>query len=147
MARLQHSKTNFTGGEIAPRLLGRGDLGGEANGAGRLRILFQIMIPLAKASIAVIALFYLVAQWNSYFPAMIYLQHQEKWPLQLVLRRILIESQQTAASQGSAGGENRLLAESVKFGTIIVSIVPMLLAYPFIQKYFVGGIMVGAIKG
>lgn len=117
------------------------------DGAGRLRILFQIMIPLAKASIAVIALFYLVYQWNSFFAAMIYLQHAEKYPLQLVLRNILIESQATMASQGSSGGYNRLLGESLKYGTIIVSIAPMLAAYPFVQKYFVGGIMVGAIKG
>ena len=117
------------------------------DGAGRLRILFQIMIPLAKSSIAVIALFYLVFQWNSFFQAMIYLQSPAKFPLQLVLRNILLEGQATAASQGSSGGYNRLLAESVKYGTIMVSIVPMLLAYPFIQKYFVGGIMIGAIKG
>ena len=117
------------------------------DGAGRLRILFTIMIPLAKASIAVIALFYLVFQWNSFFQAMIYLQSQEKFPLQLVLRMILIQGQATAASQGSSGGYNRLLAESVKYGTIMVSIIPMLAAYPFIQKYFVGGVMVGAIKG
>ncbi len=117
------------------------------DGAGRLRILFQIMIPLAKSSIAVIALFYMVFQWNSFFQAMIYLQSNELYPLQLVLRNILIEGQATVASQGSSGGYNRLLAESLKYGTIMVSIVPMLAAYPFIQRYFVGGIMIGAIKG
>lgn len=117
------------------------------DGAGRLRILFEIMIPLAKSSIAVIALFYLVFQWNSFFQAMLYLQSPEKFPLQLVLRNILIANQATMASQGSDGGYNRLLGESVKYGTIIISIVPMLAAYPFVQKYFVGGIMVGAIKG
>ncbi len=117
------------------------------DGAGRLRILFQIMIPLAKSSIAVIALFYMVFQWNSFFQAMIYLQSNELYPLQLVLRNILIEGQATVASQGSSGGYNRLLAESMKYGTIMVSIVPMLAAYPFIQRYFVGGIMIGAIKG
>jgi putative aldouronate transport system permease protein len=117
------------------------------DGAGRFRILFQIMIPLAKASIAVIALFYMVFQWNSFFQAMIYLQSQAKYPLQLVLRMILIENQATAASSGSDSGANRLLAESVKYGTIMVSILPMLAAYPFIQKYFVGGVMIGAIKG
>ena len=117
------------------------------DGAGRLRILFQIMIPLAKSSIAVIALFYLVYQWNSFFQAMIYLQSPEKFPLQLVLRNILIANQATIASQGSDGGYNRLLAESIKYGTIMISILPMLMVYPYVQKYFVGGVMVGAIKG
>jgi putative aldouronate transport system permease protein len=117
------------------------------DGAGRLRILFQIMIPLAKASIAVIALFYVVAQWNSYFPAMIYMRSTAKYPLQLVLRNILLENQATAASTSDISGYARLLSVTVKYCTIMVSIVPMLLAYPFIQRYFVGGIMIGAIKG
>ncbi len=117
------------------------------DGASRLQVLFRIMVPLAKSSIAVVALFYTVAQWNSYFQAMIYLRSPKLYTLQLVLREILLKN--TATSVGASGPSAFVLAvaELIKYCVIIVSIIPMLAAYPFIQRYFVSGIMVGAVKG
>jgi len=117
------------------------------DGANKLQILFQIMIPLAKSSIAVVALFYVIAQWNSYFQAMIYLRSANLYTLQLVLREILLKNQATTASASGSSAYVSVVAELIKYCVIIVSIVPMLVAYPFIQKYFVKGIMVGAVKG
>lgn len=117
------------------------------DGASNMRILISIMIPLSKASIAVIALFYSVAQWNGFFQPMIYLQKRELYPLQLVLRDILITYSSTTSIDASAGSLNTLLEEVLKYGVIIVSIVPMLILYPFIQRYFVTGVMIGSIKG
>ncbi len=117
------------------------------DGAGKLRIMFQIMVPLSKASIAVVALIYAVTQWNSYFQAMIYLRSKELYPLQLVLRDILLRNTGTSAIIAGAHGYTLLVQELIKYCTIVVSIIPMLIVYPFIQRYFVGGIMIGAIKG
>jgi putative aldouronate transport system permease protein len=117
------------------------------DGAGRLQILFRIMVPLAKSSIAVVALFYVVAQWNSYFQAMIYLRSPELYTLQLVLREILLKNTATSASASGPSSFVLAVAELIKYCVIIVSIIPMLVAYPFIQRYFVAGIMVGAVKG
>jgi putative aldouronate transport system permease protein len=117
------------------------------DGANKLQILFRIMIPLAKSSIAVVALFYVIAQWNSYFQAMIYLRSAKLFTLQLVLREILLKNQATTASASGSSAFVAVVAELIKYCVIIVSIVPMLVAYPFIQKYFVKGIMVGAVKG
>lgn len=118
------------------------------DGASKLRILFSIMIPLAKASIAVVALFYTVFHWNSFFQAMLYLRSRDKYPLQLVLREMLLRSGGVSAMNANdAGGKQQLTMELLKYSTIIVSLVPMLVAYPFIQKYFVSGVMIGAVKG
>jgi len=118
------------------------------DGASKLRILFSIMIPLAKSSIAVISLFYTVFHWNSFFQAMLYIRKKDLFPLQLVLRDMLLQSAGTSAlSTADAGGRNQLALELLKYSTIIISIVPMLIAYPFIQRYFVGGVMIGAVKG
>lgn len=117
------------------------------DGAGRLQILLRIMIPLAKSSIAVIALFYVVAQWNSYFQAMIYLRTPAKFTLQLVLREILLKNAATSSGASGSSALVMVVAELIKYCVIIVSIVPMLVAYPFIQRFFVQGIMVGAVKG
>lgn len=117
------------------------------DGAGKLQILFRIMVPLAKSSIAVVALFYVVAQWNSYFQAMIYLRSPKLYTLQLVLREILLKNTATSASASGPSAFVLAVAELIKYCVIIVSIIPMLAAYPFIQRYFVAGIMVGAVKG
>ncbi len=123
------------------------------DGASSLRILWQIIIPLSKATIAVIALYYAVAHWNSWFNAMLYLSDREKFPLQLILREILINNDTSSmvgegsmAGQGGAG-EASFVSETVKYAVIIVSTVPILCVYPFIQKYFTKGVMVGAVKG
>lgn len=118
------------------------------DGASDYRILLQVMIPLAKPIIAVIALYYMVAIWNSYFNAMIYLTDRDLYPLQLVLREILIQGD-TASVGGAAAqaGDVQSYAENLKFAVIVVSTIPILCVYPFIQRYFVKGVTIGAVKG
>lgn len=117
------------------------------DGAGHWTILFRIVLPLSKAILAVIALYYLVAVWNSWFPASIYLKDRAKYPLQLVLREILIQNDVSAMTQGTADSDQQSLSETVKYAVIIVATVPILIFYPFLQKYFVKGTFVGAVKG
>ena len=115
------------------------------DGAGHVTILFKILVPLCKATIAVLVLYYGVGHWNSWFNAMIYLDDKSKEPLQMVLRQILILSDMTDA--GISSDDTEQLAETIKYATIIVSTVPILALYPFLQKYFTKGVMVGAVKG
>lgn len=119
------------------------------DGASHLRILTSIILPLCKASFAVIILYYSVSHWNAWFSAMLYLTDREKYPLQLILREILISndtsSMVTAVDVGA--GDSSFVSETVKYAVIIVSTVPILCIYPFIQKYFEKGVMVGAVKG
>jgi putative aldouronate transport system permease protein len=112
-------------------------------------LLTKIILPLSKPVLAVIALFYGVARWNSYFSAMLYLSSQkELWPLQLVIREIVIQSTTTEMMEvGLVSLEQIMAKEALKYTSIIVASLPLLIAYPFIQKYFVKGIMIGAIKG
>lgn len=114
------------------------------DGAGHLTILFKILVPLTKATIAVLVLYYGVAHWNAWFNAFIYLEDTSKQPLQLVLRQILILSDM---SDAGIGDDAEQLAETIKYATIIVSTAPILALYPFLQKYFTKGVMVGAVKG
>ena len=118
------------------------------DGAGEWRILFQIVLPLVVPTIMVMVLYYAVGHWNSWFNAMIYLRDRGKYPLQLFLREILVENRlnEITAGQGQAN-EVEDVGTTIKYATIIVSTVPILLVYPFIQKYFVHGVMIGAIKG
>ena len=123
------------------------------DGASDLGIFFRIVLPLSKAGLATIALFYLVGHWNSYYSAMIYLKTAEKYPLQLVLRSIVIEGQmanELAAAGQAAAAETmtgQVSVNSIKYATLFISIVPMMIIYPFIQKYFVKGVMIGSLKG
>ncbi len=117
------------------------------DGANDYSILLKIMIPLAKPIIAVISLYYLVALWNDFFNALIYLDSRSLFPLQLVLREILIQNNTAAVAATGTADEALAYAENVKYATIVVSTVPILCVYPFIQKYFVKGVMIGAIKG
>lgn len=112
------------------------------DGAGDMRILFNILVPLILPSIMVVALYYIVATWNSWFDAMIYLRKRELFPLQLILREILVESQAKADS-----GDMETTTETIQYAVMTVSTVPILLVYPFMQKYFVKGATVGAVKG
>ncbi|MBO5278369.1 MAG: carbohydrate ABC transporter permease [Lachnospiraceae bacterium] len=114
------------------------------DGANHFTILFKIMLPLTKATVAVLVLYYGVAHWNSWFNAMIYLEDKMKEPLQLVLRQILIIND---LSDMGMGEDSEMVSETIKHATIIVSTVPILALYPFLQKYFVKGMMVGAVKG
>ena len=113
------------------------------DGAGDWTILFRIVMPLAKPTIMVILLYYAVGHWNSWFNAMIYLRDAEKMPLQIFLRDILTRSQ-LGAMTGQTDIED--VGLTIKYATIIVSTVPILCIYPFIQKHFVKGVMIGAVK-
>lgn len=115
------------------------------DGANDLIILFRIIIPLSMPVIAVMILWYAVGHWNSYFGALIYLRDRELFPLQLVLREILITNT-TDSMMTEASGDRMAIADTIKYATIIVSTLPILLLYPFLQKYFVKGVLIGAIK-
>ena len=115
------------------------------DGASDYTVLFKIMLPLAKPIIAVISLYYMVAMWNSYFSTMIYLDNPKLRPLQLVLRDILIQSE--ADNMVGQGGATSAFAEGMKYAVIIIATVPILCVYPYIQKYFVKGVTIGAVKG
>ena len=118
------------------------------DGANDFTILFNVIIPLSLASIMVIALYYAVEIWNSWFFASIFISKRELFPLQLVLREILVAANSTMKTDVSVNvDEDIFLKEIVKYATIIVSTVPILFVYPFIQKYFVKGVMIGAVKG
>ena len=116
------------------------------DGAGTFRTFFEIVIPLSKAVIAVMALYYAVGQWNSYFNAMIFLQNESLYPLQLVLKEILIASESTVGGSGETILQQFRLANQLKYVSVIVSSVPVLLLYPFVQKYFAQGVMIGSLK-
>lgn len=118
------------------------------DGANDFTILFRIILPLSKAVLAVILLFYAVFQWNSWFSASIYLRDRNLFPLQLVLREILVQNNTTSIMQSSDLSKDTDLYKSlVKYSTIIVATLPIMLVYPFIQKYFVTGVMIGSVKG
>ena len=117
------------------------------DGAGPFRTFFVIVLPLAKAIIAVMALYYAVGQWNSYFNAMIFLKNEELYPLQLVLKEILIASESTVGGSGETILEQYRLANQLKYVSVIVSSLPVIALYPFVQKHFEQGVMIGSLKG
>ncbi len=119
------------------------------DGASAFKILWLIILPLSKATVAVVCLYYAVSHWNSWFNAMLYLQDRNKFPLQLVLREILIQNDTSSmvTAMDVSAEDSSFLSETVKYAVIIVSVVPILCIYPFIQKYFTKGVMVGAVKG
>ena len=117
------------------------------DGAGEFRIFFSLILPLSKAILAVMALYYAVGQWNSYFNAMIFLQDESLYPLQLVLKEILIASESTMGGSGETILEQYRLANQIKYVSVIVSSAPVILLYPFVQKYFAQGVLIGSLKG
>ncbi len=117
------------------------------DGANDFTILFRIVLPLSMPVVAVMLLFYSVAHWNAWFGAMIYLRTRELYPLQLILREILILSSVESMTAGIAAGDVMPIGETIKYATIVVATVPILCVYPFLQRYFVKGVMIGAIKG
>ena len=126
------------------------------DGASELRIFWRIVLPLAKPIIAVMALFYSVSHWNSYFNALIYISRDEYQPLQIVLRNILLSNQMSLAILGTdnleaevvqAAARRQYLAQGMKYALIFISSAPLLIAYPFVQKHFVKGVMIGSVKG
>lgn len=121
----------------------------QMDGCGNIRILLKIVLPLSLPILAVMTLFYSVAHWNSYFSALIYLTERAKYPLQLILREILIQSNMQDMIQTSEESLARTImeAESIKYSVVIIANLPVLLLYPFLQRYFVKGMVIGAIKG
>lgn len=122
---------------------------GVIDGCSNFQLLMKIVLPLSMPVIAVMVLFYGVGHWNSYFSALIYLSDREKYPLQLILREILVQNQTQEMMQMSeeSATQQALMAASIKYAVVIVANLPVLLLYPFLQKYFVKGMMIGAIKG
>lgn len=125
------------------------------DGANEFLVFFKLVIPLSAPIIAVITLYYAVGHWGSYFPAMIYTYDQKLQPLQLVLRNILILNE-SAFSDAMASGDAELIADAakraytaltMKYSLVFIASAPMLVAYPFVQKYFVKGVMIGSLKG
>jgi putative aldouronate transport system permease protein len=121
----------------------------QMDGCNNTKFFLKIAAPLSLPIIAVLVLFSFVSHWNAYFNALIYLKNQELYPLQLVLREILIQNQAADLSGGDVLDqlERQRLGEMIKYSAIIVASVPLLVLYPFVQKYFVQGVMVGSIKG
>ncbi len=120
------------------------------DGCSALGTMFKIVLPLSKSILVVVMLYYVVSHWNAYFDAMMYLQKaNDKWPLQVFLRNILLMSQMgdMAEQTGVDDLSTQLLYESLKYAIIVVSAVPLLILYPFLQKFFEKGIMMGSLKG
>jgi putative aldouronate transport system permease protein len=116
------------------------------DGENDLGILARVFLPLSKPVIAVMLLFYAVAHWNSWFTAMLYLNDTNKYPLQMLLRKILIQFDQNTIMSDVMQGRD-VVGQSIRYAIIMVATVPILCVYPFLQKYFVKGVMIGAIKG
>lgn len=120
------------------------------DGASEPLVLSKVVVPLSAPILATMTLFVCVAYWNSYFSAVIYIQTQEKWPLQLLLREIVMTASMATINAGGNLAEldiSKVPIVAVKYATLLVVIIPILCVYPFLQKYFVKGIMVGAVKG
>ncbi|MCL2528094.1 MAG: carbohydrate ABC transporter permease [Defluviitaleaceae bacterium] len=118
------------------------------DGAGHMRILFQIVYPLSKAVIAVMVLFYGVSTWNGWFWASMFIRTRELLPLQVIMREILLTADIAGgAGAGVGAGDAEAVGRTIRFATIVVATVPILLVYPLIQKYFAKGVMIGAVKG
>ena len=120
----------------------------QIDGCGEWRFLIQIVLPLSGAVLAVLSLYYGVARWNAYFDSMIYLQDRTKLPLQNILREVmLVNTSNIAYTNVEAQAEAEKRAELLKYAMIVIASIPMLIVYPFVQKYFVKGVMIGAVKG
>lgn len=115
-------------------------------GASDYRILWSIVVPLSMPVLAVMTLFYAVGHWNSWFDAMIYLQDRALYPLQLLLREILVSSQTNDMMGGVGSGDVTAVSETIKYATIVIATLPILVVYPFLQKYFAKGVMLGGVK-
>jgi putative aldouronate transport system permease protein len=115
------------------------------DGAGDFTVLWRIVLPMSKAVLAVVGLFYAVAYWNSFFGALLYLNDTAKWPLQLVLRTYVVNQSELGVDQ--LGGESLPPREAVQMAILVLSIIPILLVYPFVQRHFAKGVLVGAVKG
>ncbi|WP_163859932.1 carbohydrate ABC transporter permease [Paenibacillus elgii] len=120
---------------------------GRMDGLTDIGVFVRIVLPLSKAVFATIGLFYAVALWNNFYLPLLYLRQPDLFPLQVLLRNLILAGAVNSGEVTSIGGDNLIVEDSLKFATIMVSTVPILLIYPFIQKYFVKGVMIGAVKG
>lgn len=120
---------------------------GRMDGLTDLGVFLRIVAPLSKPVFATIGLFYAVGLWNNFYFPLLYLRNPDLFPLQVYLRNLILAGSVTSGQVTSIGGDDLVVEDSLKFATIMVSTVPILLVYPFIQKYFVKGVMIGAIKG
>ncbi|MDQ1914140.1 carbohydrate ABC transporter permease [Paenibacillus sp. GD4] len=116
------------------------------DGASEWTVMWRIILPLSLPVMAVMVLFYAVGHWNAWFNAMIYLRDRELYPLQLILREILITNSTDSMMTDASGADKMPIGEAIKYATIMVATVPILVLYPFLQKYFVKGVMIGALK-
>jgi putative aldouronate transport system permease protein len=116
------------------------------DGANDIQILAKIILPLSKPILATMTLFYAVQHWNSFFPALIYLNTKSKYPVQLILRDIVVAGEFSELS-GEITQSLNIIATNYKYAVIIISVIPILCVYPFLQKYFAKGVMIGAVKG
>ncbi|MDU0328792.1 carbohydrate ABC transporter permease [Paenibacillus sp. 3LSP] len=119
----------------------------EIDGCSDLRFIWSVVLPLSKPIIAVLVLMYAVGQWNAYFDALIYLKSADLFPLQLILRSIIIQNNSGSNMDAIAMVEKQQLAELLKYSLIVVATLPVLIIYPFVQRYFVQGMLVGSVKG
>lgn len=117
------------------------------DGANDIIILFKLIIPISIPVIAVIILYYAVAHWNSWFSASIYLRDRELYPIQLILREILILNNTDNMMMGASALDTQPIGETIKYATTIIATIPIITIYPFLQRYFVKGIMIGSLKG
>lgn len=116
------------------------------DGANHFTILFRIILPLSMPVIAVMVLYYAVDKWNGWFYASVFIKSRELFPLQLVLREILISNSTDSMSTGASAADRHQIGETIKYATIVVATLPVLCIYPFVQRYFVKGVMVGSLK-
>ena len=116
------------------------------DGAGHIRILFSIVLPLSKPVLAVMLLYYGVGVWNGWFWASTILTDRTMYPLQVILREILLSNDTSVMTQGVSSGDLEAVGATIRYATVIVATLPILCAYPFLQKYFTKGIMIGAVK-
>lgn len=116
------------------------------DGAGHIRILFSIVLPLSKPVLAVMLLYYGVGVWNGWFWASTILTDRSMYPLQVILREILLSNDTSVMTQGVSSGDLEAVGATIRYATVIVATLPILCAYPFLQKYFTKGIMIGAVK-
>ncbi|MEE1223772.1 MAG: carbohydrate ABC transporter permease [Clostridia bacterium] len=117
------------------------------DGAGDWRVLFQFILPLSKATVAVVLLYYMVSHWNAWFNAVLFINDRELYPLQLVLREILIQSDTSSMQAGTISDDQFAVSQTIKYAVTVVATVPILCIYPFVQKYFEKGVMLGGVKG
>ena len=133
-------RTSF---ESVPRSL---EESAQIDGANEFVVLLRIILPLSMPVVAVMLLFYGVGHWNNWFSAVVYIRHRAKYPLQLILREILIENELSSMTTDVGSLDKESISETIKYATIVVATVPILCIYPFLQKYFAKGVMVGAVK-